>query len=53
MRLVYSVYLGFCPFEQISWEEFCNIFYNKYFSTAVVEEKRIEFISLLVKGDIC
>lgn len=32
--------------EQISGEEFREVFYNHFFSTTVVEKKRIEFMAL-------
>lgn len=34
-------YLGDCLFEQISWEECCQVFNNQFFSNTMVEEKKL------------
>lgn len=45
-RLVQSTYLGDCPLEKILWEEFSQVIYKQFFSSAIIEEKRQEFMAL-------
>ena len=37
--------------EEIHWEEFCQVFFNQFFSEPVIEEKKMEFLAL-EQGDV-
>lgn len=42
--------MGTCHTEEITWEEFREVFYNQFFSATVIKEEKIEFMALEQKG---
>lgn len=44
-RSTLSSSLGSRHTKEIAWGEFCEVFYNQYFSVTMIEEKKIEFMA--------